>query len=243
MGCSLRRLAISAVSGLVIASAAPIARATPEDAAEVERTDAAIQAAVNAGDAAVLEQIVAPDFVMFHGGGDWEDRTGWLNKVRQRRLSRLRSEATEYDARVRVLGDAAIRSWIVRFRDAGRGEDVWIRGARTFVRMNGAWRLAAQQASLLQEGPLAPPQDLAPFAGRYRITSRRGGEVRFEDRRDYLLATYDTGEHVAVTPRGGSMFGMGVGSTLQFDRTGDGRITAVRRAGERELWRAERVSD
>ncbi|WP_309093308.1 hypothetical protein, partial [Phenylobacterium sp.] len=53
----------------------------------------------------------------------------------------------------------------------------------------------------------------------------------------------DTGEHVAVTPRGGSMFGMGVGSTLQFDRTGDGRITAVRRAGERELWRAERVSD
>jgi hypothetical protein len=217
--------------------------AVQPDAASVERTEIAVQASVKAGDVKMLERLVRPDFVMFHAGGDWEDRTGWLSKVRERRLSRLTSEATEYDVAIRLLsGDVAVRSWIVRFRDRGRAEDTWIRGTRTFVHDGVQWRLAAQQSSLLQDGPIAPPQDLTPYVGRYR--TMRGSELTITSRGDYLLSVFRSGEHNAVTPRGGDVFGMGAGMTLTFERGNDGRVTAaVKRFGEQLLWRAQRVVD
>jgi hypothetical protein len=214
--------------------------ARADDAAEVERAFAALRAAVAAKDAAVVERLVDPGYVFFHGLGEVDTRAVFLNKMRAGRLARQVSEVTEYEPAIRVFGDTAVRSWVVRFRRPDLGIDDWGRGTAVLARRDGAWRFVSQQTGTLHTAPTPPPEALAGYAGRYEGPRRR---FVVSDRGDYLHLLYDDGVEAYAFPSGGGVFGMGGGLTLTFETNAAGEpLRAVRRFGEREFWRAERVA-
>jgi Domain of unknown function (DUF4440) len=224
-----------------VAGCAPV---RADDRADAEAAFAAVQAAVQARDTAALERLIEPDYRFFHGLGEVDTRAVYLMKVREGRLSRLRSAGTEHEPMLRTFGDTAVRSWIIHFHRADLNLDDWGRGSAVLVRRDGAWRLASQQTGALFWISPAPAQaSLAAFAGSYGGSSA-GQDRRFTitDRGRYLHIGYADGVDAYGFPAGGDVFGMGGGVTLHFERDEDGRVVrAVRRNGARVLWRAERV--
>lgn len=223
---------------LALASAVP-ARADDRD--DVEAAFAAIQRAVLAGDVATLERLIEPDYRFYHGLGEVDTREAFLSKVRDGRLARQRSSAAEHEPTLRLFGDTAVRSWIIHFRRTEANLDDWGRGSAVFVRRDGEWHLVSQQTgALFWISPMVPATDLSAFAGAYTAPNRAFEVV---DQGAYLSLRYTDGATAYAFPAGGDVFGMGGGIMLHFERDGDGTIVrAIRRDGERDLWRAERVT-
>jgi ketosteroid isomerase-like protein len=103
-----------------------------------------------AGDRAVIERIIAPEWIVTGPDGQISTRADVLREVFETRTHRIASLTVD-EVRVRVFGDAAV----VTGRTRGRGEagntpyDVEIRFTDTFVRRDGRWQAVASHASLV----------------------------------------------------------------------------------------------
>ena len=223
---------------LCLAAASP---AKADDREDVEAAFAAIQRAVQASDAATLETLIEPDYRFYHGLGEVDTREAYLAKVREGRLARQRAGASEHEPALRLFGDTAVRSWIIHFRRTEANLDDWGRGTAVLVRRDGQWRLASQQTSaLFWISPMVPAANLSAFAGTYAAPNR---SFEIVDRGTYLTLRYTDGADAYAFPAAGDAFGMGGGIMLHFERGPVGAVArAIRRDGEREIWRAERVT-
>lgn len=228
----------------VLFFAATAASAQPKDAlreAEVEAAFQAIQTAAKNKDLSALQRLVDEGFVMFHGYGPSEPRDTWLKLIAAGRLARQTAEVKESNTRIRLFGDTAVRSGIVRFRRADLNQDTWLQGTAAFIRRGGAWRAISQQSTLLHEGPIVQVSGLQEYAGTYAIPNRDGFTVK--DAQDYLALKWTTGAEMPLIPLGGDRFVSAYGSTMTFERDAAGKVDGVVRhgSGGRELFRAKRL--
>ena len=103
-------------------------------------------------DRAMVERIIAPDWISTYPDGQMTDRAGVLAQVFETGVHKIHGLKID-DVKARVFGDAAV----VTGRTHGVGEfegssyDVVIRFTDTFVRRGGQWQAVASHASLVQE--------------------------------------------------------------------------------------------
>lgn len=231
---------LKALAPILLASATPASLEATRGTAEIEATFQAIQSATRARDVATLEKLVDEEYVMIHGYGPSEPRSAWLSMVQQGTLARQRSEGLERDVRVRLFGETAVRSWIVRLRRAEQKQDTWIHGTATFSRRDNRWRMVQGQSTLLHEGPTVDVADIAAFVGTYAVPNRPTFKLR--DGGGYLALKWANGAEMPLIPLGGDRFVSAYGSTMHFHRDESGDVLGATRIGiqNRELFRATR---
>lgn len=147
------RLSLVAV---VFAAALAQVRATPEeDRAAVAALDTAFQAAVERGDRAAVEKNLHDDYVLILGNGTALDRKAYLE------AEFAAGNSYEYQVEepgtqtVRVAGDTAVVTALLRLKGVRRGKPfeyrLWF--SDTYVRTRNGWKYFVGQASL----PLPKP--------------------------------------------------------------------------------------
>ncbi|QAY77989.1 nuclear transport factor 2 family protein [Sphingosinicella sp. BN140058] len=232
---SVPRLALACVAALLLAAAPPVS----QEEMQVQAVFQAVQEAVEARDAARLRELVHPRFEMLHAFGQVDEFDIWLKLVAGGKLPRQTADIREYDRRVTRVGDTAVRSSIVRFRDAKSKRDTWLRGSTVFVREGGRWRELRHQSALLYEAPSVDAVGLSDYLGAYAIPERDGFRLTEQDGLLHLVWT--TGARLPLVPIGPDRFGVGPLSTMTFARNGAGAVVSVTRADtERTWWTATR---
>ena len=231
------RLGITAMAA-AICVAAPAAAASDE-AQAIETLVQTIQRAVETRDVATLERLTHPQFEMLHGFGQIERRDTWLALVRGGKLPRQTANIREYGVKTRVIGPVALRSAIVRFRDAKLKRDTWHRSTGTFLRYGDHWVQLRQQSGLLSDAPSADAGPLGDYLGDYAIPGRDGFTLIEQD--GLLTLRWTTGAELPLLPQGSDRFGAGAISYVSFKRSG-GRVVSMTRFGsEGPWWTATRV--
>jgi ketosteroid isomerase-like protein len=121
-----------------------------DDRRIVADLDTAFQAAVKANDAAAMDRILHPEFILVLGDGRTESRADQLDEARGGRITWEHQEEDAGTQTVRVWGDTAVvtaRLWIKGRKDGVAFERrLWF--SDTYVRTPGGWRYAFGQASL-----------------------------------------------------------------------------------------------
>ena len=129
----------------VAALAAPYA-----DRDAVARMDRAYQAAVKRNDAAAMDKILHPDFVLVLGDGRRFGREDLLDAARTQRFNYELQDEEPGSQRVVVSGDTAIVTAKLLLKATSGGEKIsrilWF--SDTYVRTPTGWRYAFAQASL-----------------------------------------------------------------------------------------------
>lgn len=232
---SVPRLPLACVAALLLAAAPQLSR----EEMQVEAAFQAVQEAVEARDVPHLRELVHPRFEMLHAFGQVDEFDVWLALVASGRLPRQTADIREYDRRFSRVGETAIRSSIVRFRDAKNKRDSWLRGSTVFVREGGRWRELRHQSALLHETPTADAARLDDYLGTYAIPDRDG--FRLVEQDGLLHLVWATGARLPLVPIGPDRFGVGPLSTMTFARNGAGAVVSVTRADtERTWWTATR---
>jgi ketosteroid isomerase-like protein len=144
-----KRLAVIILVGSVLIL---VPFAASGDSAEDTKTLAALdrqyQAAVKSNDAAVMDRILADDFIVVTGSGKVYTRADLLQFAKTRRVQYEHQE--DSDQTVRVWGDTAVvtaKLWM-KGLDQGKPFDFHIWFSDTYVRTPGGWRYVHGQASL-----------------------------------------------------------------------------------------------
>ena len=237
---SLRSSPSCGVAAVLFAVSAPLAAATTD--AAVEEAFQSIQRAVEARDVAALRRLVHPRFEMLHAFGQVDRYDIWLTLVAGGKLPRQTSDIREYNRTISRVGEVAIRSSVVRFRDPKGRRDSWLRGSTTFVFDDGRWRQLRHQSALLHEAPSADAARLGDYVGDYSIPKRDGFRLIESD--GLLSLEWTTGARLPLVPIGPDHFGAGPLSTMRFTRGPDGKVaTAVRGGPEGPWWTATRADD
>ena len=148
---------IAALAGAL--AMAGVAHAAPDDAHAVGALDTAYQAAVKANDAAGMDRILHPDFVLILGSGRVVSRDELLKSARDKATVYAQQDEDAATQTVRVFGDTAVvtaRLWLKGANADGSGafdRRLWF--SDTYVRTSKGWRYFFGQASL----PLPSSQD------------------------------------------------------------------------------------
>jgi ketosteroid isomerase-like protein len=142
-----------------LAMSAGLAHASPQDdRAAVAALDTEFQAAVKHNDVATIDRIQHPDMVLVLGDGRVFTKEDHLNAARER--------STEYEIQdeepgtqlVRVHGDTAIVTALLRLKGTSEGRPfdrrVWF--SDTYVRTPQGWKYFFGQASLKLPDEAAP---------------------------------------------------------------------------------------
>jgi ketosteroid isomerase-like protein len=120
------------------------------DAAEVERTERELVAAIARGDLTTYDRIVADDYVAYTTSGE--------ESTKPEILASYRTGARRYmslsisDVKVRVFGETAIlsaRTSGTRVENGGKPEPNTVRYFRVFTRRGGVWRAVMQMVTPL----------------------------------------------------------------------------------------------
>ncbi|MEY2491305.1 MAG: hypothetical protein QOH24_256 [Verrucomicrobiota bacterium] len=136
-----------------IASTPPLPAQTPSaaggDAQAVAALDRQYQAAVKSNDAAAMDRILADDFALVTGRGGTLTKADLIKAAREKRTSYEHQEAEEGTQKVRVWGDTAVVTALLRIKGM-RDENsldykVWF--SDTYVRTPAGWRYVFGQAS------------------------------------------------------------------------------------------------
>ena len=137
--------------GALAALAPAVARAgTAEDEKAVAALDTQYQAAVAKNDAAVMDRILADDFVLVTGRGRVFTRADLLADARSGKTVYERQDEEAGSQKVRVWGDTAVVTallWIKGTRE-GKPMDYRLWFSDTYVRTKGGWRYVFGQASI-----------------------------------------------------------------------------------------------
>ena len=110
--------------------------------------DAEHQAAVKTNDVAVMDRILADDFVLVTGSGETYTKADLLKQARSGRMHYEHQDDTE--PTVRVWGDTAVitaQLWEKGTND-GKPFDLTVRFSDTYVRTPAGWRYVFGQSSL-----------------------------------------------------------------------------------------------
>jgi ketosteroid isomerase-like protein len=142
-----------------LAMSAGIAHATPEDDRRaVAALDTEFQAAVKHHDAATIDRIQHPAMVLILGDGRVLTKADHLQAAREKRIRyEIQDEEAETQT-VRVLGDTAVVTALLRLKGTNDGvpfdRRVWF--SDTYVRTAGGWKYFFGQASLKLPDEAAP---------------------------------------------------------------------------------------
>ena len=128
--------------------AAPAAVSSPaSDACVVSALDLEYQAAVKRNDAAAMERILHPQFVLIRGDGQVITREALLEDARGQATVYEQQDEDPGTQTVRVWGDTAVvtaRLWI-KGHDGARTFDRRLWFSDTYVRTASGWRYAFAQ--------------------------------------------------------------------------------------------------
>lgn len=125
-------------------------KAAGDDKALVAALDTEYQTAVKNNDAAVMDRILADDFVLVVGSGKTFTKADLLHEARSGRIHYEHQEDSEQT--VRVWGDTAVvtaKLW-EKGTDNGNPFDYTVWFSDTYVRTGAGWRYVFGQASLHQ---------------------------------------------------------------------------------------------
>lgn len=121
-----------------------------EDAKTVAALDTKYQAAVKANDAAMMDQILADDFVLITGRGGVFSKADLLDSARKKEVAYERQDEELGTQKVRVWGNTAVVTALLWIKSAQRGKSadykLWF--SDTYVRTPTGWRYVFGQASL-----------------------------------------------------------------------------------------------
>ena len=121
-----------------------------EDAKTVAALDTKYQAAVKANDAAMMEQILADDFVLITGRGGVFSKADLLDSARKKEVTYEHQDEEPGTQKVRVWGNTAVVTALLWIKSAQRGKSadykLWF--SDTYVRTPTGWRYVFGQASL-----------------------------------------------------------------------------------------------
>jgi hypothetical protein len=119
-----------------------------DDARIVAALDTKCQAAVKVNDWAVMDSILADDFVLVMGNGRIQTKTDLLEEARSGRVAYEHQE--DSSQRVRVWGTTAVVTALLweKGTDAGKPFDYRVWFSDTYVRTPTGWRYVFAQSSL-----------------------------------------------------------------------------------------------
>jgi ketosteroid isomerase-like protein len=126
-----------------------MAKQATNDEEELRRLEHESHEAFLRGDAEVLERMLADDFLFTDPDGRMVDKAGWISDMTR---SDVVYESFEIDdLRVRVYGDAAVTNGrvSVRARSAEQVSEERYCYTATYVRLEGRWRVVAEQVNVL----------------------------------------------------------------------------------------------
>ena len=134
-----------------IALGAGLAHASPEDdRAAVAALDTEFQAAVKQHDAATIDRIQHPDMVLVLGDGRIFTKADHLAAARERKIHYEIQDEEPGTQAVRVLGDTAVVTALLRLKGTKEGvpfdRRVWF--SDTYLRTPEGWKYFFGQASL-----------------------------------------------------------------------------------------------
>ena len=136
---------------VALALGAGLAQASPEDdRASVAALDTEFQAAVKHHDAATIDRIQHPDMVLVFGDGRILTKADHLAAARDRKIHYEIQDEEPGTQVVRVLGDTAVVTALLRLKGTKEGvpfdRRVWF--SDTYLRTSAGWKYFFGQASL-----------------------------------------------------------------------------------------------
>ena len=136
----------------------PLALPTPPltvDAQMVGALDTVYRAAIKANDIAIMDQILADDFVLVSDSGASLTKADLINQAREKQTIYEDEEVEEGTQKVRVWRDTAVVTELLRIKGTRDQNpfDYKIRFSATYVRTATGWRYVFGQASI----PLPKP--------------------------------------------------------------------------------------
>jgi ketosteroid isomerase-like protein len=142
------------------ATVAPLALPKPPptvDAQTVAALDTVYQAAVKANDIAIMDEILADDFVLVTDRGASLTKADLIKEAREKRTIYEHQEVEEGTKKVRVWRDTAVVTALLRIKGT-RDQNpfdykVWF--SETYVRTATGWRYVFGQASIASPKPNA----------------------------------------------------------------------------------------
>jgi ketosteroid isomerase-like protein len=127
----------------------PTSAAAGDDARTVAALDNQYQAAVKNNDPATMDRILADDFVLVTGRGNALSKADLIKEAREKRTIYERQEEEEGTQKVRVWGDTAVVTALLRIKGTRDQKPldykVWF--SDTYVRTPAGWRYVFGQAS------------------------------------------------------------------------------------------------
>ena len=156
----MKRLSVAKVIAvLALVSTTPAtswqhASAATDDQKTVAALDTEYQAAVKNNDAAIMDRILADDFVLVTGRGQAFTKTDLLTDARNTTTVYERQDEEPGSQVVRVWGDTAVVTALLRIKGSRKSGpiDVKLWFSDTYIRTSNGWRYAFGMASL----PLPP---------------------------------------------------------------------------------------
>src|SRR4029453_13921804 len=147
----LHILSTAIFAGALFVTTSTLSRASPQDDIKtVAALDTEYQAAVKNNDAAIMDRILADDFVLVTGRGQPLTKTYFLTDARNKTTVYERQDEEAGSQVVRVWGDTAVVTallWIKGSRKSG-SIDVKLWFSDTYIRTASGWRYAFGMASL-----------------------------------------------------------------------------------------------
>ena len=129
----------------------PLALPTPPltvDAQMVGALDAVYRAALKANDIAIMDQILADDFVLVSDRGASLTKADLVNEAREKRTIYEDEEVEEGTQKVRVWRDTAVVTELLRIKGTRDQPPFKVWFSETYVRTPTGWRCVFGQASL-----------------------------------------------------------------------------------------------
>ena len=145
---------LAVMVGGVFAEARQAAVSAASAAAEVERVERELVAAISKGDMATYDRIVADDYVSYTVTGEVATKPEIMASYRAG--TRKYMSLSISDVKVRVFGETAIfsaRTSGTRIEEGSTPVPNTVRYFRVFTRRNGAWRAVMQMVTPLPAVP------------------------------------------------------------------------------------------
>ena len=143
----LRIAPLLAVGLLSAVTALPASAGVAEDEKAVAALDTQYQAAVAKNDAAVMDRILADDFILVTGKGKVFTKADLLSEARGGKTVYERQD--DIEQKVRVYGDTAVVTALLRVKGITEGKPfeykLWF--SDTYARTPSGWRYVFGQAS------------------------------------------------------------------------------------------------